>query len=263
MSHREPTRNDYENNLNQHVKAERLNDWELGYKYESEKFSAGVNFYYMTYRDQFVLTGEKNEIGEFIARNAGESYRRGVEIQAAWSPVKWFRWDANATWSHNRAKDWTVKLNDGKVVSLGDTPLSFSPNFIFNNIFTFNYAGFRAALTSQYVSKQYLSNTGFNYYLSEEEDGDHKVSMVLKRHFITNLDLSYTFRLKGVKSITAGCTLYNLFSAKYFNNGWTDPSYKQVDGKVVAYTTPEYGRYNTGYGVSAPFNVMGHLSINF
>lgn len=97
MSHREPTRNDYEDNLNQHVKAERLNDWELGYKYESEKFSAGVNFYYMTYRDQFVLTGEKNEIGEFIARNAGESYRRGVEIQAAWSPVKWFRWDANAT----------------------------------------------------------------------------------------------------------------------------------------------------------------------
>lgn len=263
MSHREPTRNDYENNLNQHVKAERLNDWELGYKYESEKFSAGVNFYYMTYRDQFVLTGEKNEIGEFIARNAGESYRRGVEIQAAWSPVKWFRWDANATWSHNRAKDWTVKLKDGNVVSLGDTPLSFSPNFIFNNIFTFNYAGFRAALTSQYVSKQYLSNTGFNYYLSEEEDGNHKVSMVLKRHFITNLDLSYTFRLKGVKSITAGCTLYNLFSAKYFNNGWTSPSYKQVDGKVVAYTTPEDGRYSTGYGVSAPFNVMGHLSINF
>lgn len=261
MSHREPTRNDYEDNLNQHVKAERLNDWELGYKYESERFSAGVNFYYMTYRDQFVLTGEKNEIGEFIARNAGKSYRRGVEIQAAWSPTKWFRWDANATWSHNRAKDWTVTLDDGNVVTLGTTPLSFSPNFIFNNILTFNYAGFRAAFTSQYVSKQRMSNTGFDYYVSEEDSGNHNVSMVLKRHFISNLDVSYTFSLKGFKSITAGCTLYNIFNAKYFNYGWTAPNYKQVDGKVVAYTQND--RYETGYAVSAPFNVMGHISFNF
>lgn len=261
LAHKEPTRNDFEDNINTHLKAEQLNDWELGYKYQSEHFSAGVNFYYMQYRDQFVLTGEQNAIGEFIARNAGKSYRRGVELQAAWSPVKWFRWDANATWSHNRAKDWTVKLDDGSVESLGDTPLSFSPDFIFSNIFTFDYKGFRAALTSQYVGKQRLSNTGFDSYISEEEDGNHEVSMVLKRHFITNLDLAYTFHLKGVKSITAGCTLYNLFSAKYFNNGWTDPSYKKVDGKVVAYT--EGDRYKTGYAASAPFNVMGHLSINF
>ena len=111
------------------------------------------------------------------------------------------------------------------------------------------------------MGKQRLSNTGFDYYVSEETDGNHNVSMVLKRHFITNLDLSYTFRLKGVKSITAGCTMYNLFSAKYFNNGWTAPNYKKVDGKVVAYTSDD--RYETGYAASAPFNIMGHLSINF
>ena len=261
MSHREPTRNDYEDNLNQHVKAERLNDWELGYKYQSAKFSAGVNFYYMTYRDQFVLTGEKNEIGEFIARNAGKSYRRGVELQAAWSPVKWFRWDANATWSHNRAKDWNVTLDDGTNVNLGNTPLSFSPDFIFNNIFTFDYKGFQATISSQYVGKQHLSNTGFDYYVSEEEDGNHNVSMVLKRHFITNLDLAYTFKLKGVKSITLGCTVYNLFNAKYFNNGWTAPEYKKVNGKVMAYTSAD--RYETGYAASATTNALAHLSINF
>ncbi len=262
MTHKEPTRNDYEDNINTSLKAERLNDWELGYKYESEHFSAGVNFYYMTYRDQFVLTGEINQIGEFIARNAGKSYRRGVELQAAWSPVKWFRWDANATWSHNRAKDWNVTLNNGEVVSLGDTPLSFSPDFIFNNIFTFNYAGFKASISSQYVGKQRLTNTGFDYYVCEEDNGTKNVSMVLKRHFITNLDLSYTFRLKGFKSITAGCTLYNLFSAKYFNNGWSAPSYKRnAEGKVIAYTSND--RYETGYAASAPFNVMGHLSFNF
>lgn len=261
MAHKEPTRNNFEENINTKLKAEKLNDWELGYKYQSAKFSAGVNFYYMTYRDQFVLTGEQNEIGEFITRNAGKSYRRGVELQAAWSPVKWFRWDANATWSHNRAQDWNVTLKDGTVENLGDTPLSFSPDFIFNNIFAFNYQGFKATITSQYVGKQRLSNTGFDYYVSEEADGNHNVSMVLKRHFITNLDLAYTFKLKGVKSITVGCTVYNLLNAKYFNNGWTAPSYKKVDGKVVAYTSDD--RYETGYAASATTNAMAHLSINF
>ena len=48
----------------------------------------------MTYNDQFVLTGELNNIGEMIARNVGESYRMGVELQAAWQPVDWLRWDA-------------------------------------------------------------------------------------------------------------------------------------------------------------------------
>ncbi len=262
LAHKEPTRNDYEDNVNTSLKAERLNDWELGYKYESEHFSAGVNFYYMVYRDQFVLTGEKNQLGELISRNAGKSYRRGVELQAAWSPVKWFRWDANATWSHNRAQDWTVTLDDGEAVNLGNTPLSFSPDFIFNNIFTFSYEGFRAQLTSQYVGKQRLTNTGFDYYVSEETDGNHNVDMTLKRHFISNLDVAYTFKFRGVKSLTLGCTVYNLFNAKYYNNGWSSPSYKRgTDGKVVAYTSKD--RYETGYAASATTNVLAHLSINF
>lgn len=262
LTHKEPTRNDYEDNINTHLNAEQLTDWELGYKFQSPTFSAGINLYYMHYRDQFVLTGEQNEIGEFIARNAGKSYREGIELQAAWKPLAWFRWDANATLSRNRAKDWNVTLDDGSVASLGDTPLSFSPDFIFNNIFNFDYRGFHAAITSQYVGRQYLTNTGFTHYVSEEENGNKNVDMILKAHFITNLDVAYTFSMKGIKSITLGCTLYNLFSSKYFNNGWSAPYYKKdSEGHIVAYTAND--RYETGYAVSAPFNVMGHISINF
>jgi len=94
-------------------KAERLNDLEAGYKFQSEKFSAGANVYWMSYKDQFVLTGELNFIGEPISRNVGSSYRLGVELEAAWKPVDWFRWDANATFSKNRAQDWEVTLMDG------------------------------------------------------------------------------------------------------------------------------------------------------
>ena len=116
----------------------------------------------MNYKNQFVLTGELNSIGEAVTRNLEKTYRMGVELEAAWKPVSWFQWDANATWSKNRAKDMMVTLEDGETkASLGETPLSFSPDFIFNNILTFQYAGFKGAIQSQYVSDQYLTNTGF------------------------------------------------------------------------------------------------------
>ena len=47
ISHKEPTRNDYQDNEVQHLKAEKLQDVEFGYRYESPKFTAGANFYYM------------------------------------------------------------------------------------------------------------------------------------------------------------------------------------------------------------------------
>ena len=105
IAHKEPVRNNYEDNQGLPLSAERLNDLELGYKFLSPRFSAGVNFYWMDYKDQFVLTGALNEIGEAVALNVPKSYRLGVELEAAWQPVDWFRWDANATFSKNRVKD--------------------------------------------------------------------------------------------------------------------------------------------------------------
>ena len=269
IAHKEPTRNNFQNSLNAELdmpKAERLNDLEIGYNYQSKVFSAGANFYWMDYKDQFVLTGEIDKIGEAITRNLPKSYRLGVEVEAAVKPVDWFRWDVNATWSKNRVKDITVQLADNSVANLGDQPLAFSPDWIANNIFTFNYKGLKASIQSQYVSKQYLTNTGFKSYQTLDDNGQlTDVSMMLDGHFTTNIDLSYSFKLPklGIKDATIGVTLYNLFSAKYDNNGWAAPRYDKVDGKVVATGWDTSDPYEAGFALSAPFNMMGHLSINF
>ena len=266
IAHKEPTRNDYEDNIGTELKAERLNDLEVGYKFQSAKFSAGANLYWMSYKDQFVLTGELNNIGEAISKNVGKSYRLGVELEAAWKPIDWFRWDASATFSKNRAKQWEVTLMDGSVESLGNTPLSFSPDFIFNNILTFNYKGMKATVQSQYVGDQYLTNTGFKSYQTlDDNDKPVDVSMMLDGHFTTNIDLSYTFALKqfGMKDVTLGVTLYNIFSAKYDNNGWAAPAFTKENGKVVATGWYSSDQLEAGFAPSAPFNMMAHLSINF
>ena len=146
MSHREPVRNDYQDNYTQHLKAEKLQDIEVGYRYSSPTFAAGINFYYMFYNNQYVLTGQLNEIGEMIASNdnSGESYRTGIELDASWKPVNWFRWDINAAFSKNRNKNWTISWTETnaqgdeveKGANLGETHTSFSPEAIINNIFT-------------------------------------------------------------------------------------------------------------------------------
>lgn len=275
ISHKEPVRNNYQNywgtidskeNKNEKPVAERLNDLEFGYKYQSRLFSAGVNFYYMNYKNQFVLTGDLDDIGEAKTKNFDMSYRMGMELEAAYAPVDWFRWDINATFSKNKVKDMTVVLDDGTVANLGNCDLAFSPSTILNNIFTFKYAGFNASIQSQYVSKQYLTNTGMSTYNNYKEDGsfDQAVDMFLKEHFTTNVDLSYNFHLHclGLKNGTVGITLYNIFNSKYDNNGWAAPAYRKgSNGQVEAYCTEDL--YEAGFAPSAPFNWMAHLSLNF
>lgn len=268
IAHKEPTRNDYEDNLGATLKAEKLTDWEVGYKYRDTKFTAGINLYMMNYTDQFVLTGQLNDIGEMIASNVGKSYRMGVELEAAYQPVKWFRWDMNATFSKNRNKDWTVSAAeegtwaDQGTLNLGDTRTSFSPEVIFNNFLTFQYKGFKAQLQSQYIGEQYMTNTGFRYAKVLEPDGNWThIKMTLSDYFTNNLDLSYTFKLQSVKSATVGVTLYNLTSLKYDNNGWAYCEIgKSADGKAFAWTD---NLYESGFAPQASLHFMAHLSLNF
>lgn len=267
IAHKEPTRNDYEDNWDTGIAAERLSDLEIGYQYKGNQLTAGANFYYMYYRNQFVLTGELNDIGEMIASNSnsGTSYRMGLELTATWQPATWFRWDANATLSRNRAKDWMITLDDGETANLGDTHLAFSPDFIFNNILTLTLKGFTISSQSQYISKQYLTNTDFQSYVTTDANGtETSVGMVLGGHFTTNLNLSYLFNIPrvGIKNATVGLSFYNLLSTKYDNNGWAAPEFKRgKDGTVVAYTDNDL--YEAGFAPSAPFNLMAHLSLNF
>ncbi len=78
--HKEPTRNNYtDGKFTEHPKAERLFDYELGYTFANSWLNLGANLYYMDYKDQLVLTGELNEIGEAVAANVPDSYRMGIE----------------------------------------------------------------------------------------------------------------------------------------------------------------------------------------
>ncbi len=250
VAHKEPTRNNYtDGKLDEHPSAEKLTDYELGYTFAGKCLHAGVNLYYMDYKDQLVLTGELNEIGEPLAANIPDSYRAGIELMAGVELPNGFSWNANATFSRNRIKNFTEVLYDDNTyerweINHGSTHISFSPDIIVNNTFSYRFKGFDVSLLSNYVSKQYMSNA---------EQKEHS----LDAYFVSNLRMAYTFKLPRTKSITVGATIYNIFNEEYENNGYAGSGY-YTDGDGTRH------RYNyAGYAAQAGTNILGHLSIDF
>ena len=250
MAHKEPTRNNYtDGKLNERPKAERLVDYEFGYTFDKGCFHAGANIYYMSYKDQLVLTGELNEIGEPLAANIPRSYRAGIELVAGLKLPCGFSWSANAAFSRNRIKDFTEVLYDDNTyerweIKHGSTRISFSPEIVVNNSLAYSFRGFEAELQSHYVGKQYMSNTGLE---------SHR----LDAYFVSDLRLAYTFKLRGIKNITVGATIYNIFDEEYESNGYAGSGYyTEADGTRVRY---DYA----GYAAQAGINILGHLNVEF
>ena len=259
VAQKEPTRNNYNDGpLVKHPTSEKLYDWEAGYELRSGRFSAGANFYYMKYKDQLVLNGKINEIGELMAENVPDSYRMGVELMAGYRFTDWLRWDVNATLSRNRIKDYVGYVSDYDAdtwddmwtqteIHAGDKTIAFSPSVTVGSMIALDYKGFTAILQSQYVSRQYLDN------FEREEDS-------LDPYFVNNLELAYTFKLPHIRSITVGASIYNLFNEKYETNGYSQTCALYPGGtKDAKYTLYSDPRFYPMAGI----NALGHVTFRF
>ena len=259
VAQKEPTRNNYTDGLFlEHPTSEKLYDWEAGYEFRSGSFAAGANFYYMKYKDQLVLNGKINEIGELMAENVPDSYRMGVELTAGYCITDWLTWNVNATFSRNRINDYVGYVSDydadtwddmwtQTAVEKGNTTIAFSPSVTIGSMLVFDYKGFTASLQSQYVSRQYLDN------FERKEDS-------LDSYFVNNLDVAYTFRLHGIRSITVGATIYNLFDEKYETNGYSQTCALYSGGsKSSGYTLYSDPRFYPMAGI----NALAHVTFRF
>lgn len=246
VAQKEPTRSNYTDALfTQKPNAEKLYDYELGYTFNNPCFNAGVNLYYMDYKDQLVLNGKVNEIGRAISENVDKSYRMGIEISLGAQFTKWLRWDINGTWSKNRIKDYVAYFSDSNykqhTLNWGDTPISFSPSFMGNSIISANYKGFNASFQTQYSTRQYLDNLGLK---------DNSLDPFIVNH----IHLSYDFKLPYIKQATVGASVYNLFNLKYETNGYSQTSI-DTEGQILSHDPRFYPMAGT--------NVLAHITLSF
>ncbi|MCH2192560.1 TonB-dependent receptor [Kordia sp.] len=216
-ANREPNRSDFENNNN--VKSEQLDDFELGWRWNGENFTVNTNAYYMLYNDQLVLTGALDDTGTPLRTNSGKSYRLGLEIDATVKLSDQFIVRPNVAISTNKNVDF-ITSKDGSLVDLGNTNISFSPNFIAGNIMSYAPSrSFQVSLLSKYVGEQYMGNI------------DSDVSK-LDSYFINDLNLNYEIKVNSIfESIAFTGLINNVFGVEYVSNGyfftfddtWTNP----------------------------------------
>ena len=250
MAHREPNRNNYTDAGKDEIpKAERLMDYELGYKYDNRTFTAGVNLYFMKYKDQLILTGKVNEIGEALTSNAPESYRMGIELLAEAKITSCLYWNGNLTLSQNKIKDYTEYVDDWETGDMyanyiGTTTISYSPSVIANSLFSFKHKSWNAALQSSFVGKQYLDNS---------TSDDRKIDS----YFVSNLKLGHSFKLKGVKSMELNLLVNNLFNEKYESNGYVWYSWFEGSGDNRVRGN------DLRYFPQAGTNVMANMAVRF
>ena len=241
VGQREPNRDDYINALNgQPVRPEKVYDFELGLRHVSPQHSYSLNAFYMNYKDQLVLTGNINDVGEAIRQNVDKSYRYGVELSASLAPTSRLTLAGNATLSQNKIEGFTEYIDnwdtgEQEVAFHGTTDIAFSPNFIAfgkigYNLFASRRVDANLAFTLKHVGKQFIDNT------SNE-------NTTLDAYTTGGLQLRLGIVTSRFDEVLLNLRVNNLFDTRYSANAWT---YRYISPSYDARPDDPYARLESG-----------------
>ena len=255
LSNREPNRDNFTDaDVDKVPNPEQLTDYELGYKRIFNRAVVAATLYYMDYKDQLVLTGKINNVGDAVMVNVDNSFRTGIELETFVEILKnRLFWTANISFSKNIITDYVQYVDNSNYWDDPEnneyqiteyykkTNISFSPSIIGASELKLNIIkGLSATLTSKYVGKQYIDNC------SDEEQ-------VLDAYFINNIKFDYKLALGNDinrSSINFFISVNNIFNVEYETNAWLYRYY--YDGELMS---------SSGYFPQAGINIFGGIAI--
>ena len=202
-ANREPNRTDYENG---NPKPEKLDDFELGWRHKTSKFRWTTNVYYMLYKNQLILTGELDDVGNPMRANTDKSYRLGAELEAIYILTKQLSLQLSMTTSSNVIKDGSKQKQ-----------IAYSPALIGSSIISYEpFQNFKLIWLQKHVGPQYLDNS------------ESSISR-LSGYSVNDLNVAYEIKPKSIfKSIAFTGLLNNFMNKNYVSNGYmygADPYY--------------------------------------
>ena len=113
IGNREPNRDDFTESTTQiRPEPEMLRDLEAGFRTQGTRLAFSANYYFMDYKNQLVLTGQVNDVGNSIRVNVPKSYRMGMELEGGIALNRSWKWNANATFSQNKIANFTEYVVD-------------------------------------------------------------------------------------------------------------------------------------------------------
>ncbi|WP_162127043.1 TonB-dependent receptor [Flavobacterium phycosphaerae] len=200
-ANREPNRTDYEGG---NAQSEKLDDFELGWRYDAAKVKINTNIYYMAYKDQLILTGNLDDVGNPIRSNSEKSYRLGLEVDATFALSAKFIIRPNFTISQNKNLDLNVSGEN-----VGTKAIAYSPGLIAGNVLVYKpMAGMQISWFSKFVGEQYMNNIELS-------------SAKLPDYFVNDLNVTYEIKPKSIfKSVVLTGLVNNILDKQYVSNGY-------------------------------------------
>ncbi len=236
IGQKEPVRDDFINSTTlSRPKPEMMIDYEGGYQMHIGKLRFGMTVYYMNYKDQLILTGKINDVGEYTRQNVAESYRSGIEIEFAYTITSTLLFEGNVSISKNKIKNFDEYIDDYDTElqllrTYGTVDIAFSPAVVSMARLTWNpFNSLNIELNGKYVGKQFLDNT-------------ESKSRSLNAYLINDLGLRYVIHLNSMREIGLNVRLNNLLNTEYSSNGYT---YSYIYGGEIStfnYFYPQAGR---------------------
>ena len=242
------------------IRPEKMLDIEAGYEYFTEKLSLSANLYMMEYWDMLLETGKLTDVGYAVKENVPRSWRRGVELAAAWKALSWLQIGGNMTLSTNKIRAYTAyyemydNMNDWNYlgqhqVKFENTDILMSPSLVGMANVTFrpfvladnSLNSAYLSLNGKYVGKQYYDNTSS----SDRE---------IPAYFVADLSAGYEVPVKKSSSLTFSFHVQNLFNNMYYADAWLWRAYFQQENAFYA---------ETGIYPQAPVNFMLKVAWRF
>ncbi|MCX6826070.1 MAG: TonB-dependent receptor [candidate division Zixibacteria bacterium] len=190
------------------IKPERLYDFELGANYKGEKYRAGINLYWMEFRNEIIEKGGIDEDGHPVMGNADRSVHSGIELNGRFPVKTYLEISGNVSYSYNRLMKYYVYTDAGRIDYSGH-PLPGFPDYIGNLICDYDQAPFRFVYRLRAIGRQYVE-TGKNDSLS------------IDPFLVSSVSSSFSFGKMGdYGRITLIATVNNLFNKKYELSGYS------------------------------------------
>jgi len=237
-SEREPVRDDFVNSTPQsRPKPEVLHNVEAGWKFSNSKLRSNINFYGMYYNNQLILTGQINDVGAYIRSNVKESYRTGIELDAAYKILPQLQVSGNLTLSRNIISNFNNYIDnyddangEQTLEKLKNTQIAFSPNLISGSeISWIPVKNLETALMAKFVSRSYLDNTA-------------ETNRSLNPYQFVNFRASYRMYLPLVREVSIQLLVNNVLDKKYENNGYTFGYISGGQRTIENFYYPQAGR---------------------
>jgi len=176
--------------------------------------------------------------------NVPKSFRRGIELEGMYRPLKQLSWQANLTLSQNKIIDyveyathyngWNDEIGwyeEEEIIAknLGNTHIAYSPSVTGSSIVDYELIkNLNISLISKLVGKQYFDNTSSD---------DRKIDP----YFINDLKVQYGLSYRFVKRFSIFLQINNLFNVKYINNAYGGNWYEDDREQSWAYYYPQAG----------------------